>query len=300
LIRIGSRGSKLALWQANFVAEAVRTRGESVEIIVIRTTGDQLQEASFPTPGKGLFTTEIENALRRNEIDVAVHSLKDLPTEIAPEFCLAAIPPRADARDVLLAREKISVATLAPGAHVATSSPRRRGQLLYLRQDLQVEPIRGNVDTRIRRMIEGDVDAIVLAAAGMERLQLTAFVQDYLAPEVMCPAPGQGALGIQCRANDPATCSTLAFLDDAATRFCVEVERNILAALGGGCSVPVGVYCAPEGNGHRVWSAVCSADGTSMVRVEHAGREDSEDLVLKISERLRREGAEAILARAGN
>ena len=296
MIRIGSRGSKLALWQANFVADALRTRGESVEILIIRTTGDQLQETLLPTPGKGLFTTEIENALRRNEVDVAVHSLKDLPTEIAPEFCLAAIPQRADARDVLLAREKVSIATLAPSAHVATSSPRRRGQLLYLRHDLQVEPIRGNVDTRIRRLMEGDVDAIVLAAAGVERLKLTSFVQEYLAPEIMCPAPGQGALAVQCREDDSATRAAVCFLDDAETRFCVEVERNILARLGGGCSVPVGVHCAPETHGHRVWAAVCSADGTSMVRIEHSGREDSEDLALKISERLRREGAEAILA----
>jgi len=296
LIRIGSRGSKLALWQANFVADALRTRGESVEILIIRTTGDQLQETALPTPGKGLFTTEIENALRRNEVDVAVHSLKDLPTEIAPEFCVAAIPRRADARDVLLAREKVSLATLASSAHVATSSPRRRGQLLYLRHDLQVEPIRGNVDTRIRRLMEGDVDAIVLAAAGVERLKLTSFVQEYLAPEIMCPAPGQGALAVQCREDDSATRAAVCFLDDAETRFCVEVERNILARLGGGCSVPVGVHCAPETHGHRVWAAVCSADGTSMVRIEHSGREDSEDLVLKISERLRREGAEAILA----
>jgi len=296
LIRIGSRGSKLALWQANFVADALRTRGESVEILIIRTTGDQLQETALPTPGKGLFTTEIENALRRNEVDVAVHSLKDLPTEIAPEFCVAAIPRRADARDVLLAREKVSLATLASSAHVATSSPRRRGQLLYLRPDLQVKPIRGNVDTRIRRLMEGDVDAIVLAAAGVERLKLTSFVQEYLAPEIMCPAPGQGALAVQCREDDSATRAAVCFLDDAETRFCVEVERNILARLGGGCSVPVGVHCAPETHGHRVWAAVCSADGTSMVRIEHSGREDNEDLVLKISERLRREGAEAILA----
>ena len=296
MIRIGSRGSKLALWQANFVADALRTRGESVEILIIRTTGDQLQETLLPTPGKGLFTTEIENALRRNEVDVAVHSLKDLPTEIAPEFCVAAIPRRADARDVLLAREKVSLATLASSAHVATSSPRRRGQLLYLRHDLQVEPIRGNVDTRIRRLMEGDVDAIVLAAAGVERLKLTSFVQEYLAPEIMCPAPGQGALAVQCREDDSATRAAVCFLDDAETRFCVEVERNILARLGGGCSVPVGVHCAPETHGHRVWAAVCSADGTSMVRIEHSGREDNEDLVLKISERLRREGAEAILA----
>ena len=296
MIRIGSRGSKLALWQANFVADALRTRDESVEILIIRTTGDQLQETALPTPGKGLFTTEIENALRRNEVDVAVHSLKDLPTEIAPEFCVAAIPRRADARDVLLAREKVSLATLASSAHVATSSPRRRGQLLYLRHDLQVEPIRGNVDTRIRRLMEGDVDAIVLAAAGVERLKLTSFVQEYLAPEIMCPAPGQGALAVQCREDDSATRAAVCFLDDVETRFCVEVERNILARLGGGCSVPVGVHCAPETHGHRVWAAVCSADGTSMVRIEHSGREDSEDLVLKISERLRREGAEAILA----
>lgn len=298
MIRIGSRGSQLALWQANFVSAALRERGEAVEISIIRTTGDAMQERAMPTPGKGLFTTEIENALRSNKIDIAVHSLKDLPTEIAPEFCVAAIPQRADPRDVLLARSATSIASLPPNATVATSSPRRQGQLLFLRRDLQVKPVRGNVDTRIRRLIEGDADAIILAAAGVERLKLTMFVQEHIAPELMCPAPGQGALAIECRADDSVVSSALSFLDDAATRFCVEVERGVLARLGGGCSVPVGVYCRPETQGHRVWAAVCSADGTAMVRMEHAGREDSEELILNVAERLRREGAEAILGRA--
>jgi hydroxymethylbilane synthase len=297
LIRIGSRGSQLALWQANFVADALRARGEAVEISIIRTTGDQMQERALPVPGgKGIFTTEIENALRQGEIDAAVHSLKDLPTEIAPEFSLAAIPKRADARDVLLARDATSIATLPPSAKVATGSPRRRGQLLFLRKDLHVRPIRGNVDTRIRRLIEGEADAIVLAAAGVTRLGLTVFVQEYLAPEVMCPAPGQGAMAVECRADDGVTQVALQCLDDAATRVCVEVERGVLARLGGGCSVPVGVYCQPDGMGHRVYAAVCSPDGDAMVRIEHAGRESAEDLVLLASERLQREGAMEILA----
>jgi hydroxymethylbilane synthase len=297
LIRIGSRGSKLALWQANYVAAALRERGHEVEITIIRTRGDQIVDRPLPVVGgKGLFTAEIEAALLDERIDLAVHSLKDLPTEIAAEFTLAAIPAREDPRDVLLALEPVTLGGLPPGATVGTSSPRRQGQLLALRGDLHVQSLRGNVDTRIHKLEQGDADAILLAAAGVHRLGLSGLVREYIDPEHICPCPGQGALAVECRANDATTRATLAFLDDAATHAAVDVERGILAELGGGCSVPVGVHCAPHGEGHRVWAAVCSLDGRSMVRVEHTGREGVEGLIEIVADRLHREGAAALLA----
>jgi hydroxymethylbilane synthase len=296
LIRIGSRGSKLALWQANYVADALRGRGCDVEIVIIRTRGDQIQDRPLPSVGgKGLFTAEIEIALENTQVDLAVHSLKDLPTEIAPQFVLAAIPEREDPRDVLLALAPVTVGGLPNGAMIGTSSPRRQGQLLALRQDLHVQSLRGNVDTRIRKLEQGEADAIVLAAAGVNRLGLAELVREHIDPEHLCPCPGQGALAIECRRDDSATHEALAFLDNAPTRRAVEIERGVLAQLGGGCSIPVGVYCAPHGDGHRVWAAVCSADGRSIVRVEHSGRESSEDLIDMIAGKLRSEGAEAIL-----
>jgi len=297
LIRIGSRGSKLALWQAEFVAEALRGRGHEVEIVIIRTRGDQIQDRPLPSVGgKGLFTAEIESSLTEKHIDLAVHSLKDLPTEIAPEFTLAAIPAREDARDVLLALTPLNVASLPIGATVGTSSPRRQGQLLALRNDLQMQSIRGNVDTRIRKLERGEADAIVLAAAGVNRLGLEKYVREHIDPEHVCPCPGQGALAVECRSEDAATRDALAFLDDTPTRTAVEIERDILSRLGGGCSIPVGVHCVPQGEGHRVWAAVCSPDGRELVRLEHAGREGAEELVQMMVGRLQREGAETILA----
>lgn len=297
VLRIGTRGSKLALWQTNFVADRLRERGHSVEVAIIRTVGDSVQDMPLPAIGtKGLFTADIEHALADGRIDLAVHSLKDLPTELAPQFALAAIPLRADARDVLLSTKEVSLASLAQGAVVGTSSPRRQGQLLSVRRDLQVQSLRGNVDTRIRKLVSGEADAILLAAAGVERLGLTALVREHLAPAQCCPCPGQGALAIECRADDLSTREALAFLDDEETRFCVEVERGVLAGLGGGCSIPVGVYCERAGEGHHCWAAVCAPDGTAIVRVEHSGRESLEEMVAHVTDRLLREGAAAILA----
>lgn len=289
------------MWQAEFAAGALRRAGHEIAIQIIRTTGDEIHERPLPAIGaKGLFTGEIESALRDGAIDVAVHSLKDLPAGLAPEFCLAAIPPRADARDVLLAAAPMTIASLPQGATVGTSSPRRQGQLLALRPDLRVQPIRGNVDTRIRKLLTGEAHAILLAAAGVDRLGLTQHVRETVPPEQICPCPGQGALAIECRADDAHTREALVFLDDPATRFCVEVERGVLSELGGGCSVPVGVYCHQRGEGHHCWAAVCSPDGAAMVRVEHDGREDAEDLIAAVAGRLMREGAEAILRAYAN
>ncbi len=243
-LRIGSRGSQLALWQANHVAGLLRVKGHSVEIEIIKTTGDRLQEVAFQQVGsKGMFTKEIEEALAAGQVDLAVHSLKDLPTELPEPFALAATPQRVDPRDAFVSVKYASLAELPQGARVGTSSQRRRAQLKALRPDIEAVEFRGNVDTRLRKLAEGQVDAILLAAAGLERLEKTEWVRERMEPKDFCPAAGQGALGIETRKDDAAAMAAVAFLDDAATRFAVTAERAALAALGGGCQVPIGIYC---------------------------------------------------------
>ncbi|MGD0786987.1 MAG: hydroxymethylbilane synthase [Terracidiphilus sp.] len=245
-LRIGSRGSQLALWQANHIAGLLRSQGHSVEIEIVKTTGDRFQEVTFAQVGsKGMFTKEIEEALAEGRVDLAVHSLKDLPTELPEPFTLAATPPRVDPRDVFVSVKYGSLAALPQGARVGTSSQRRRAQLKALRPDIEAVEFRGNVDTRLRKLAEGQVDAVLLAAAGLDRLEKTEWVRERLEPKDFCPAAGQGALGIETRKGDAATIEAVAFLDDPATRFAVTVERAALAALGGGCQVPIGIHCRP-------------------------------------------------------
>jgi hydroxymethylbilane synthase len=234
----------LALWQAHHIAALLRGQGHAVEIEVIKTTGDRLQEVTFAQVGtKGMFTLEIEQALEAGRIDLAVHSLKDLPTQLPPQFVLGATPERVDPRDVLVSRDFGSFVELPAGARLGTSSLRRRAQLRHIRPDLEYVEFRGNVDTRLRKLEEGQAAAILLAAAGLDRLDKTEWVRERLAPEVVCPAAGQGALGIEIRAGDGRMIDAVAFLDDPSTRFAVTAERVALAALGGGCQVPIGVYC---------------------------------------------------------
>ncbi|MGA3136525.1 MAG: hydroxymethylbilane synthase [Terracidiphilus sp.] len=245
-LRIGSRGSQLALWQANHIAGLLRGQGHSVEIEIIKTTGDRLQEVAFAQVGsKGMFTKEIEEALAAGRVDLAVHSLKDLPTELPEPFALAATPKRVDPRDAFVSVKYANLKALPPGARVGTSSQRRRAQLKALRPDIEAVEFRGNVDTRLRKLAEGKVEAILLAAAGLDRLEKTEWVRERLEPKDFCPAAGQGALGIETRKDDGATIAAVEFLDDAATRFAVTVERAALAALGGGCQVPIGIHCRP-------------------------------------------------------
>jgi hydroxymethylbilane synthase len=245
-LRIGSRGSQLALWQANHIAALLRAAGHTVEIEIIKTTGDRLQEVTFAQVGsKGMFTKEIEEALAEGRVDLAVHSLKDLPTELPAPFTLAATPARVDPRDVLVSVNYSSLATLPNGARVGTSSQRRRAQLKTIRPDIDAVEFRGNVDTRLRKLAEGQVDAILLAAAGLDRLEKTQWLRERLDPSQFCPAAGQGSLGIETRKDDAATIAAIAFLDDPVTRFAVTAERTALAALGGGCQVPIGVHCRP-------------------------------------------------------
>ena len=289
-LRIGSRGSQLALWQANHIAALLRAQGRAVEIEIIKTTGDRLQEVAFAEVGsKGMFTKEIEEALADGRIDLAVHSLKDLPTELPEPFVLAATPPRVDPRDVFVSVTYANLASLPQSASVGTSSQRRRAQLKALRPDIEAIEFRGNVDTRLRKLVEGQVDAILLAAAGLDRLEKTERVRERLEPKDFCPAAGQGALGIETRKDDLATIAAVAFLDDAETRFAVTVERAALAALGGGCQVPIGVHCRPAlekaARGaeplDEVFAVVANPETGAAVRVYHrAPRSNSDPVAL--------------------
>lgn len=257
-LRIGSRGSQLALWQANHIKALLVAEGHAVEIEIIKTTGDRLQAVTFAQvaaqsgTAKGMFTKEIEDALMEGRVDLAVHSLKDLPTELPAGFALAATPPRVDPRDVLVSVKYSLLATLPQGAVVGTSSQRRRAQLKALRPDIEAVEFRGNVDTRLRKLGEGQVDAILLAAAGLDRLEKTEWVRQRMEPQDFCPAAGQGSLGIETRKHDSATIEALQFLNDPGTRYAVTAERAALAALGGGCQVPIGIHCRMLGQDHAV------------------------------------------------
>ncbi len=305
-LRIGSRGSQLALWQANHISNLLRAQGHSVEIEIIKTTGDRLQEVTFAQVGsKGMFTKEIEEALAEGRVDLAVHSLKDLPTELPAPFTLAATPERVDPRDVFVSVKHGSLVALPQGARVGTSSQRRRAQLKALRPDLEAIEFRGNVDTRLRKLAEEQVEAILLAAAGLDRLEKTEWVRERLDPKDFCPAAGQGSLGIETRKGDAATLAAVAFLDDASTRFAVTAERAALAALGGGCQVPIGIHCRSRQGGEGDWEvfAIVAAPETgSAVRVfQTAPREDSDPVALgqDVADKLLEAGAAALLQTQG-
>lgn len=265
MIRLGTRASTLALAQARSVAAALA--GVEVGIVPMRTEGDRLAEARLAVVGgKGLFVREIEEALLRGEIDLAVHSLKDLPAEPPAGLVLAAFPPREDPRDVLAARRAVTVSTLAAGARVGTSSPRRRALLLAQRSDLRVEPIRGNVDTRLRKLGAGDWDAIVLAAAGLRRLGLVPAHGEALDPDVFVPAVGQGVIAVQARSDDTGTLALLAAVDDPATRVCALAERAYLARLGASCNTPMAAHARLDGGAVRMSAIVASEDGRQVLR----------------------------------
>jgi hydroxymethylbilane synthase len=242
-LRIGSRGSQLALWQANHISALLRARGHEVEIEIIHTTGDKITDVALAKVGtKGMFTKEIEEALAAGQVDVAVHSLKDLPTELPPGFEIAAITEREDPRDAFCSRHYASIQELPHAARVGTSSLRRQAQLKAIRPDLDIHPLRGNVDTRLRKLEQGEYAAIILAAAGLKRLGKTELVRQIIPAEIMCPAAGQGALAIEIREGDAATLEHLNFLNDPAARAATTCERALLNRLGGGCQVPIGAF----------------------------------------------------------
>jgi hydroxymethylbilane synthase len=263
ILRLGTRGSKLARWQADWVANELRQHGHAVEIIEIATRGDWEQGSAVASLGAtGVFTKEIQRALLAGDVDLAIHSLKDLPTEPTAGLRIAAIPARASAADVLVTNAGTSLKDLPNAARVGTGSMRRRAQLLHLRPDLQIAEIRGNVDTRLRKLDDGEFDAIILAEAGLSRLGLAHRITQALPFDAMLPAPGQGALAIECRDNDEQIIFKIASLNDVATHAAVVAERVVLAKLRAGCSAPVGAYAqVSNDNKFHLTAAVLSVDG---------------------------------------
>jgi hydroxymethylbilane synthase len=297
-LRIGSRGSQLALWQANHISALLQERGHQVKIEIIKTTGDKITDVPLAKVGaKGMFTKEIEEALAEGRVDLAVHSLKDLPTELPPGFELVAVTTRVNPRDVFLSVKYHSIQGLPPGARVGTSSLRRQAQLKAVRPDLVIHPLRGNVDTRERKLEKGEYDAIVLAAAGLMRLGKTRFVKEVLPEQFMCPAAGQGALGIEIRAGDSAMRKHLAFLDDAAARAATTCERALLNKLGGGCQVPIGAFAEMSGGKLQLTAIVARPDGSEVLREQQSGS-DPVALGGQVGETLLRRGATRILEEA--
>lgn len=294
-LRIGSRGSQLALWQANHISRLLRHRGHAVSIEIIKTTGDKITDVALAKVGtKGMFTKEIEEALSDNRVDLAVHSLKDLPTELPSGFLLAAVPEREDARDAFLSIRYSHINELPRNARVGTSSLRRQAQLHSLRSDLEIVSLRGNVDTRLRKLRQGEFDAIILAAAGVTRLGLNDAVQHYFEPSEMCPAAGQGTLAIETRTNDTATIEAVRFLDHFPTRTAVACERATLNQLGGGCQVPIGAYAEPSSRGLLLRAVVADPDGSSIIRENREGS-DPEKLGAEVARALLSKGAGKIL-----
>ena len=297
-IKIGTRGSALALWQANFIADALRNIFPTltVELVKISTKGDRISDAPLSKiGGKGLFTREIEEALLDGRIDVAVHSLKDVPVELSTEFRLAAITERADPFDAFVSNRFGSIEELPRGALVGTSSLRRRAQLLALRPDLVVENLRGNVDTRLKKLDEGKFDAIVLAAAGLRRLGFGDRIRAELEPTVMMPAVGQGALALEILSGSKAE-KYIRALDDPMSRAAVTAERSFLRVVEGGCQVPVGVYATIEVKKITVAGLIASLDGSKIIRGTLDGDVDeAERLGASLAQRLLDGGGRDIL-----
>ncbi len=294
-LRIGSRGSQLALWQANHISALLRERGHQVELEIIKTTGDKITDVALAQVGtKGMFTKEIEEALAEGRVDLAVHSLKDLPTRLPPGFELVAITTRVNPRDVFLSVKYDSVKALPHGARVGTSSLRRQAQLKASRPDLVIHPLRGNVDTRMRKLEEGEYDAIILAAAGLTRLGKTELVKEVLSEEFMCPAAGQGALGIEIREGDVEMREHLAFLDNSAAHAATTCERALLNKLGGGCQVPIGAFAEMKDGKLQLTAIVARPDGTEVLREQQSGS-DPVTLGETVGDTLLRRGATRIL-----
>jgi hydroxymethylbilane synthase len=294
-LRIGSRGSQLALWQANHVAGLLRSAGFETEIEIIKTTGDKITDVTLAKVGtKGMFTKEIEEGLKRRQVDLAVHSLKDLPTDLPAGFKIGAVLKREDARDVFISLRYPRLRDLPRGARVGTSSLRREAQLRALRNDLLVEPLRGNVDTRLRRLESGDFDGIILAAAGVTRLGRQNVVREFLEISEMCPAAGQGALAIEVRQRDMELQRAIKFLDDADARATTECERACLRTLGGGCQVPIGAHARLHSGALELTAVVARPDGSMIIREEQQGN-GPQQLGRAVGEALLRRGAQTIL-----
>ena len=304
-LKLGTRGSRLALWQAEWVKAALALAGVAAELVIIKTRGDaEVDRPLHELEGKGFFTKEIEEALRDGRIDVAVHSLKDLPTTLPTGLMLAAVPKRADPAEALVTREAgiTSIAGLAAGTKVGTSSLRRVAQIRYLRADLDIVPLRGNVPTRVRKVKEGrdGLDAALLAGAGLERLELAGHIAARLDPLDVMPAPGQGALGLEVRADDREARRALAPLEDATTACQVAAERGLLAALEGGCQAPVAAWVGMRdaGRGMRLFGRVTAPDGTIQVTASADIDEGNPAAAgVAVADLLRAQGASRLLGR---
>ena len=297
-IVIGSRGSALALVQANWVAEEIKRHNPSIStrVEVIKTTGDKILDVPLAKIGsKGLFVKEIETALLEARVDLAVHSMKDLPTEIPEGLCIAAVPARVEQCDVLVSAHA-GLAGLPTGAKVGSSSLRRRAQLKASRPDLNIVDLRGNLDTRLKKLDSGEYDAIILACAGLRRLGLAARITEKLPFDVCLPAVGQGALAIEARSGDSRVLEILRPLDDSDSRTCVEAERAMLAALGGGCQTPIGAAATIDGQGLHLVGLVSNPEGKVILRREARGlAQDPESLGKLVAQSLLKAGADEIL-----
>lgn len=267
-LRIGTRGSLLAKWQAEFVRKQLfAATGVEAEIVIIKTSGDRMQQAPLTQiGGKGIFIKELEDALLEESVDLAVHSVKDIPTDTPSRLCFPAVCRRDDVRDCLISPKGMTLANLREGARVGTSSLRRHAQLKHIRPDLDVRDLRGNVDTRLRKVESGEYDAILLAKAGLDRLGWSQRITEILAPEVCMPAVGQGAIAVEARLNDAEAADALVKLDDSETRTAIICERALLAALQGGCQVPLGAWARVERGELVLEACVCSVDGMQYVK----------------------------------
>ncbi len=299
IIKIGTRKSKLALWQSNWVKAQIESLypGMRVELVRITTTGDKILDSPLSKiGGKGLFVKEIENALLRGDVDIAVHSMKDLPAQLPEGLKLCSFPKREDPRDAFISRHGLGFSQLRPRAKVGTSSLRRAAQLLNLRPDLKIESLRGNVDTRLRKLHQGEFDAIVLAGAGLKRLGFTEKITEYLSPDTMIPAIGQGVLGLEIRAEDWEVASLLAPLNDPLTEVAVRAERGFLRELEGGCQVPLAAHAKVSDGQVILEGMVAELDGSRMIKDKKAGQhQEAEKIGVELARHLLEMGAGEIL-----
>ena len=298
-IKIGTRASKLALWQANWVQSALNEKfpGQNVELVTIKTKGDKILDVPLAkVGGKGLFVKEIEQALLDGRIDLAVHSMKDMPAEIPQSLCIGAIPQREDSADVLVSRDGLTFSELKSGAVIGTSSLRRGAQLRHARSDIKIVPLRGNLDTRLKKLQTEDLDAIVLAAAGIKRLNLEHRITEYLQPEIMLPAVGQGALCIEMRQDDPTIGPMLATLDDTISRAVVLGERAFLNRLGGSCQVPIAGSGKISSHTFNLTGLVADVDGSCIIKSSLSGSADNTETIgVNLADQLLSRGADKIL-----
>lgn len=301
ILKIGTRGSKLAVAQSEWVKARISARHPDiqVELVKIKTEGDRIVGSSLSrVGGKGLFVKEIEEALLMGRVDLAVHSVKDIPAELPAGLSLAVFPEREEPADAFVSLQYKNMEALPPGASVGTGSLRRTAQLLSLRPDLKVVPIRGNVDTRLKKMESGELDAIILAAAGLHRLGLGDRIRSVLPPTEMIPAVGQGALGLEIRINDDAILRSIAFLNHKTTELTVKAERAFLKRLEGGCQVPIAGHAQLDGNEIGLRGMVAELDGSRIIRDEIRGdMENPVDIGIRLAERLISSGGDEILAR---